>query len=149
MGELNRLIEVVGDKHEALAAYSLPWLIHLAGDVHNPLHTVSRYSKALLKGDRGGNDVWVRSSSAASINLHAFWDGIGGNDPSPAYVDRFAAELTRDYVTKHPNTVAETRPETWVVEGFYDARYCARAHRRGWSAPGRRTQRPIALGSLT
>jgi hypothetical protein len=124
LGELQRLISVVGDKHEALAAYSLPWLVHLAGDVHNPLHTVSRYSKDLPKGDRGGNDVWVRPSARGSmaLNLHALWDGLGGNDPSPQYVDRVAAELAKE----HPTTATpDTHPETWVVEGFYNARSVA------------------------
>ncbi len=124
LGELQRLISVVGDKHEALAAYSLPWLIHLAGDVHNPLHTVSRYSKSLPKGDRGGNDVWVRPSArgTGALNLHAFWDNLGGTDPSPRYVDRLATELAKE----HPaNGTPDMHPETWVVEGFYNARSVA------------------------
>jgi hypothetical protein len=127
LGELGRLMETVAGTNEMLAAYSLPWLVHLAGDVHNPLHTVSRYSKALPKGDRGGNDAWVRPSQqgSAALNLHAYWDNLGGSDSSSAYVDRFAAEVTKDYRAKYANTVPETHPETWVVEGFYNARSTA------------------------
>jgi hypothetical protein len=127
LGELDRLIEVVADKNEVLAAYSLPWLIHIAGDVHNPLHTVSRYSKALPKGDRGGNDAWVRPTKqdSAPLNLHAYWDGLGGSNPSASYVDKFASEVTKDYVAKHAGAIPETYPVTWVVEGFYGARNVA------------------------
>ncbi len=121
--ELNRLIPAVAGRDQMLASYSLPWLIHLAGDVHNPLHTVSRYSKLLPKGDRGGNDVWVRPTreGAQAVNLHSFWDGLGGTDPSPAYVDRYAKELRDAYTPPVP----DTHPETWVVEGFYNARSVA------------------------
>ncbi len=130
LGELPHFIEAVGapaGTNEMLAAYSLPWLMHVTGDVHNPLHTVSRYSKALPKGDRGGNDVWVRRSAegSAALNLHSFWDGLGGSDPSPAYVDALAAELAKEYTARHAGLVPETHPETWVVEGFYNARAVA------------------------
>lgn len=131
LGELSRLIDLVGTpggdaSMDALATYSLPWLIHLAGDVHNPLHTVSRYSRGLPKGDRGGNDVWVRpAGNSTGLNLHAYWDNLGGTDPSPAYVDRFAGELTQEYKAKNPGLVVETHPETWVVEGFHNARSVA------------------------
>ncbi|MEO5923880.1 MAG: S1/P1 nuclease [Bryobacteraceae bacterium] len=130
LGELPHLIEAVGaptGTNEMLAAYSLPWLMHLTGDVHNPLHTVSRYSMSLPKGDRGGNDVWVRRSAEGSpvLNLHSFWDGLAGSDPSPAYVDARAAELAKEYTSRHAGLVAETHPETWVVEGFYNARTVA------------------------
>src|SRR4051812_45129253 len=79
--QLPRLMDAVSapvGTNEMLAAYSLPWLLHVAGDIHQPLHTVSRYSKSLPKGDRGGNDVWVRASQPGSsaVNLHAFWDGL-------------------------------------------------------------------------
>ena len=127
LGQLQKFAVAVADSDESAASYSLPWLIHLAGDVHNPLHTVSRYANLLPKGDRGGNDVWVRASApgSASVNLHAYWDGLGGNDPGSAYVDRLAAELLGEYRSKHSGIVPDTHPETWIVEGFYNARTVA------------------------
>ena len=42
--ELDRLIpEMAATKDDALAAYDLLWVEHLVGDVHQPLHAVSRY----------------------------------------------------------------------------------------------------------
>jgi hypothetical protein len=126
LGQLQKFLGVVGDKDESAAAYALPWLIHVAGDVHNPLHTVSRYSKSLPMGDRGGNDVWVRTGAVpGGLNLHSYWDGLGGSDPSPTYVDRLAAELFPEYDAKHRGVTPDTHPETWVVEGFYNARSVA------------------------
>lgn len=123
LAQLRIVIDAVSGPDAAQAAYALPWLAHLAGDVHNPLHTVSRYSQALPKGDRGGNDVWIRATPAGSMpqNLHAYWDSLGGTDASPAYVDPKARELQAAY--KAP--VPDTHPETWVVEGFYNARTVA------------------------
>jgi hypothetical protein len=158
LGELKRMIEVLAvapgnAPNEMLAAYSLPWIVHVAGDVHNPLHTVSRYSKALPKGDRGGNDAWVRplgfqprpappgGQPVLGVNLHAYWDGPGGSDSSPSYVDRFAAELATEYRAKYPGLVAETHPETWVVEGFYNARAVAYS----FSRDNGTRERPVAL----
>jgi hypothetical protein len=50
---------------ERLAA--LKWVIHLVGDVHQPLH-------AGLANDKGGNLFQVRAFGRGT-NLHAVWDG--------------------------------------------------------------------------
>ena len=142
LSEVTRLIGIIGTaprngQTEMLATYSLPWIVHIVGDVHQPLHTVSRYSSTLTKGDRGGNDAWVRplgfqlrpappgEPAVLGVNLHSYWDGLGGNDESPANVDRLATELSREYRARYPALVPDTHPETWVVEGFYNARSVA------------------------
>jgi hypothetical protein len=54
----------------------LRFLIHFVGDIHQPLHTIEHYSAKFPKGDRGGNDVPIKSYDAN--NLHALWDnGMG------------------------------------------------------------------------
>lgn len=40
-------------------ALHLSWVLHQEGDIHQPLHAVARFSKALPHGDRGGNEVHV------------------------------------------------------------------------------------------
>lgn len=52
-------------------AVALAWVLHLVGDVHQPLHTVSRVTPEHPDGDRGGNLVKL-----ASTNLHAVWDDL-------------------------------------------------------------------------
>lgn len=54
----------------AQRAIALSWLLHLIGDIHQPLHTGGLVSAQLFPGgDRGGNDTRTRDS-----NLHAVWD---------------------------------------------------------------------------
>ena len=50
--ELRRIL-----KEADLASYDLPWLVHLTGDVHQPLHCTSRFTKPQPHGDQGGNLV--------------------------------------------------------------------------------------------
>jgi S1/P1 nuclease len=58
-------------------AYDLSWLLHLVGDVHQPLHACTRLTSALPNGDDGGNKVKVQCTGCPS-NLHAFWDDALG-----------------------------------------------------------------------
>jgi hypothetical protein len=70
---------------DALKSYDLSWLLHVIGDVHQPLHCTTRVSATQPEGDDGGNGVKLTSPSPA--NLHSFWDGVlgGGNAPSTAF----------------------------------------------------------------
>jgi len=51
--------------------------IHIFGDLHQPLHTVTGISEAFPEGDGGGNSETFASPCAFS-NLHAVWDAAGG-----------------------------------------------------------------------
>jgi hypothetical protein len=51
--------------------------IHIFGDLHQPLHTVTGISEAFPEGDGGGNSEYFNSPCAFS-NLHAVWDAAGG-----------------------------------------------------------------------
>lgn len=57
--------------------FSLRVLIHIIGDIHQPMHAVSEMSQKLPSGDKGGNLVYLKSNPIAS-NLHAYWDRGGG-----------------------------------------------------------------------
>jgi len=74
------------------------------GDVHQPLHAVSLYTKELTAahlaksepdtGDRGGNLVFVIPADGEKVNLHAYWDGLFGGYSTVygAIVDTFGHE---------------------------------------------------------
>jgi hypothetical protein len=54
----------------AKRAVALCWVLHLMGDIHQPLHSGSLYSASLFEtGDRGGNAIGIDDS-----NLHSRWD---------------------------------------------------------------------------
>jgi nuclease S1 len=74
-GQLARQIELLGDPRSRMRARNeaLKWVVHLIGDIHQPLHAANR-------GDRGGNRVQVSffgqrdNPPYGSLNLHAIWD---------------------------------------------------------------------------
>ncbi len=79
-------------------ARMLRFMLHLVGDVHQPLHCASRFTAGLAEGDRGGNDFPIRHTTQ---DLHAYWDsGAGafpefeGQDWQPM-VRRLTSELIR------------------------------------------------------
>lgn len=55
-------------------SFMLFFLIHLVGDIHQPLHNASLVSRERPKGDRGGNDFKIVTSTKAVDNLHTLWD---------------------------------------------------------------------------
>lgn len=59
-------------------AVALCWLLHLIGDIHQPLHSGSLVSSSLYKtGDSGGNGIAIRDGD----NLHSTWDRALRNQP--------------------------------------------------------------------
>ena len=117
LSELNRIIPIIGSKADvpptsaSNPAYLLPWLEHIEGDVHQPLHCVSRFLKSQPKGDAGGNFVYV----GPNRNLHSLWDGAAGQDTSAAYITKYIAEAQ----AAHPRPRRlEKKPEKWIHEGF-------------------------------
>jgi hypothetical protein len=95
--------------------YNLPWLIHLVGDIHAPLHCVSRFSAEQPKGDLGGNLVIV----ATGITLHKLWDDAVGTDPSADFVDQTAQQLTQIYsATLGGPSRTSLDPTVWASESL-------------------------------
>lgn len=73
-------------------ALALCWLLHLIGNIHQPLHTGALVTAQLFPdGDRGGNAIRIGDG-----NLHAVWDqALRGPalDDSLATLNRLAASL--------------------------------------------------------
>ena len=56
-------------------SYAIRLLIHYLGDIHQPLHSMSRVNAAYPAGDRGGNDFPLPTKSSIK-ELHAVWDSV-------------------------------------------------------------------------
>jgi S1/P1 Nuclease len=97
-------------KLEKLKSYDLSWLLHLIGDLHQPLHATTRVRAADPDGDDGGNGVKLTSPA----NLHTFWDGVlgGGDAPSTA----LNAILTLPNAPA--NAVNDLNVDHWINESF-------------------------------
>lgn len=61
-----------GDKRLALLM-----IIHLVGDIHQPLHAVTKVSNQLPQGDLGGN-LFLLGENDVGGNLHKYWDNGAG-----------------------------------------------------------------------
>lgn len=104
-----------------LKAICLCWVLHLTGDLHQPLHAAAFFAKDSLTGDRGGNSFKVHWQNSV-VDLHTIWDGkfawdsLQGADGSQyAAVD----QLVRDKLDRIKLTgeeIGELKPETWAAE---------------------------------
>ena len=99
---------------DADKAIALAWILHLGGDIHQPLHTSARITELEPKGDQGGNLVLLTPKDAPreqSENLHWFWDSILGriiarNNMSDAeYISLLGEMMMR----KHPPAEMQNR----------------------------------------
>jgi hypothetical protein len=77
-----------------IKSYDIAWLAHLAGDIHQPLHAVSRFTALHPGGDAGGNLVrFCDAPCEAPTNLHAYWDDLMGEQTDIAAIRFLAAAL--------------------------------------------------------
>ncbi|WP_165231296.1 S1/P1 nuclease [Aquisphaera insulae] len=107
----------VSDQDKAI---DLSWIIHQAGDIHMPLHAVARFSKALPKGDRGGNEVKIpnpRSTNDRFNNLHGYWDDLLGSDEDANLAVQVADELIAEHPTSEfADALKKTTIRDWAEE---------------------------------
>ncbi|MEO6587977.1 MAG: S1/P1 nuclease [Pyrinomonadaceae bacterium] len=99
----------VSDEEKAIA---LAWILHLGGDIHQPLHTSARVTELEPKGDQGGNlFLLTPKDEKPSENLHWFWDSILGrvfarNDmPDTEYIPLIGDMI----MSKYPPTEMQNR----------------------------------------
>lgn len=94
------------DTPDAEKAVYVCWLMHLVGDIHQPLHGTSLIASARTfdpkfdppSGDLGGNRLAVKARAGGkTLRLHAYWDALlFADEPGFAGVDRVVAALLAD-----------------------------------------------------
>ena len=99
-----------------LKSYDLCWLLHLVGDVHQPLQATTRVSASDPDGDDGGNGVLLESPS----NLHTFWDDVVGGGSSKAPGPALTAIATLP--TPDQSKVDDLNVDHWVTDSFEAAK---------------------------
>ena len=118
-------------------AVALAWLLHLVGDIHQPLHCSSRVTPddpPLPHGDEGGNRFRLDDNR----NLHGYWDRILGEAIAPdpgedsiAYADRIAHRIERAHP---PASLAAPAAATDVL---------------GWTQEGLRVAQTVVYAGVT
>jgi S1/P1 Nuclease len=101
---------------DELKSYDLVWLLHLVGDLHQPLHCVTRIEHGEPDGDKGGNLVKCSNCEPSFKELHGFWDdlpGTTGNSPNYQEVINAAKRLPK------PKTAPANDLDAgnWIAEG--------------------------------
>ncbi|HZS05102.1 MAG TPA: S1/P1 nuclease [Blastocatellia bacterium] len=123
---------LLGDDARADAdrAIDLAWVLHVVGDVHQPLHCSARVTDLEPKGDQGGNLFKLESNPPPDrpypLNLHAYWDSIVNRavprQPDEKEID-YISRVAKQIEERHQKADFQTklRPgefSVWVKEGF-------------------------------
>jgi hypothetical protein len=98
---------------DELKSYDLVWLLHLVGDVHQPLHATSRFDHAQPDGDQGGNLVALCAAPCKDA-LHGLWDGILGSSVDP----RAATEAASRLPAPDAKAARVGDEHVWIEESF-------------------------------
>jgi hypothetical protein len=124
--QLSRLVAVLADPRAAPRARNeaLKWVVHLVGDLHQPLHAANN-------ADRGGNQVQVVLAGVRTRgrqNLHRVWDNelvtlalhARGHQQPPRNLDALARAARRMALE-----VGQGNPASWARESNNLARNVA------------------------
>ena len=115
-------------------AIGIAWVLHLVGDIHQPLHCSARVTAIERKGDHGGQDFELAPLSSPRpggerYSLHAYWDDMldravprRSGERLGVYLQRAAALV----VSHHPRAQleAELKPgqfDAWARESVVAA----------------------------
>ena len=118
--------------NNAVKVLNLKILIHVVGDIHQPLHATTKVSRRLPKGDLGGN-LYLLSRSPYGKNLHQYWDNGAGilnyKNLNEIQAKAHFLEKTRPcYLAP-----AQKSPEQWATTAHYLAinqAYSIRTHKQ-------------------
>ena len=115
------------DAKDAEKAIALAWILHLAGDIHQPLHASGRVTDVEPKGDQGGNLFSLTPPDAPrKENLHWYWDSIvvrtvqRKTDTTDAeYLLPIAAKMMKKYpLAKMQNRIEIGKFDAWQQESY-------------------------------
>jgi len=114
---------------------ALSWLIHLFGDIHQPMHCIERISDEHPAGDRGGNSFKLRGNAR---NLHSLWDS--SVDFGSAGEEELALSITDEHSRASlVNDLQVTNVEAWARASFKLAKRFAYSIRENPANPPRPT----------
>ncbi len=115
---------LASDQPDELKSYDLTWLLHLIGDIHQPLHATARIIQSDATGDAGGNKVKLLGD--ADSNLHSYWDNLPGSDcqfcAKKIHCVERAAVIGKTLPDPLAKFVHEMKTAVWVHESFEAAK---------------------------
>jgi hypothetical protein len=95
---------------EAERIVALKFVLHLVGDLHQPLHAADDH-------DRGGNDKRVSAAGMRAETLHHYWDTefVEQLGPNPQQI---AALLNSRISAGDARTWSQGKPSDWAMDSF-------------------------------
>lgn len=105
----------------------LRYLIHIVGDIHQPLHATALFNDRFPNGDLGGNLFTIKFGIPVINNLHSLYDyGIAKlnntlSRPLNHRDERYISETAKEIISEFPKTKFVSKInalyEDWVEEG--------------------------------
>jgi hypothetical protein len=117
----------------AQRAVELAWVLHLVGDLHQPLHTVARVTETEPRGDQGGNLFRLDGRNT----LHGYWDGS---------ITRAHPARPGETEQAHVNRVARALMQAHPRGGFTEAQLAPGAYEE-WGRAGLETAKRQVYGT--
>lgn len=119
--KLNDLQSSLADaaRSDAERAIDLAWVLHLVGDIHQPLHSCARVTPETPEGDQGGNLFKLTEDES----LHWYWDRIlvriWRRRPGEDFIAKIAGRLEKSYpeASQEPNLLPGNF-ERWARVGY-------------------------------
>lgn len=125
-------------------AMTLAWILHLVGDIHQPLHTSGRVTERPneTQGDGGGNAFKL----GPDLSLHSYWDGIvdranprKNNESFARYLERVAGEFESANPKSSFTLLLPDQFDKWVLESL------GRAKNKAYPEGLKRNKKPNAI----
>lgn len=130
-----KLDEFDGSGSTENLAVQVAWIVHLVGDIHQPLHCSGRITDdpAEEDGDRGANLFCLAvgcREDFRKMNLHSYWDGaltrnydhLAGESDS-AYYKRLASKISGDNPIGNFSALLGNQDfSAWLSEGLDKAK---------------------------
>ncbi len=127
---LKNSVKKIETGRDAEKAIYLCWLLHLVGDIHQPLHCAQMVSEQFPTGDQGGNLVLIRTrTQSGPVKLHVFWDSLLGTSLTACSIGKSSraieSVLKAKAAANQADLDAHTTFESWAKESFELAKTAA------------------------
>ncbi|CAD8205631.1 unnamed protein product [Paramecium pentaurelia] len=122
------------NRHTVFKAQMIRVLLHVIGDIHQPLHDTTFWNSSYPNGDAGGNFMKIQLSNGTLMNFHSFWDSgavsFAPNNSFMArplsqsdsqYLDKWSKELMTKFPKSKYSNYDMTNPSVWTYLGFRQA----------------------------
>lgn len=89
------------------------YLLHVIGDIHQPLHSTNMYNATLGKdGDLGGNKINISLINGTTMILHSYFDAIALEQDPDNPIKRPLSDADKKSIEDNARTLMNAYPAT-------------------------------------